>query len=573
MESNEAQTAIMTSSATPGSLSDAMDLSKSFSNYSNSSSVEKLKDDGITEYSSLGASSQTLVPNDEFGASQDASRRKTSDLDDCEWYWRNATREDVNHYMANKPDGTFLVRDSSRQGQGRGEAYTLTLKKDGSTKLIRIYESAEGKFGFSEPYEFDTISDLIKYHSSHSLVQYNRSLDITLKQVLPRPSYKLLSTKQLLQQFSIVSRNYFFTSELYNKHTLDIDLLRNNVLLQTRAVGAFDLTISLFDEQMESLVNNFGNVGVDTDEFKQLKSSENRLQNKIKDMHETKERLETKIIHENNDILFKRKEINELKPRILKAHRERELLQKELSQIREVDSARLSRITKEAESAAQRDIAEAAKDEDLSGGLSSYRRNNQKRTTSENPVEEMIKFERSRDQSTGSCPIGATPSSVGSNSGSIGGAYLFPSSYPSSGDSSISSASYISRSPSTSISNSNYHAHSYSGELENFAWYQADLSRTEAENGLKNKADGRFLIRARRNATDGAAYALSVAAGKMGVQHVLIFQSKDTKFGFVHNDCRFDSLSDLVEHYMRYSLEPHNSKLPFKLISHDKENV
>ena len=86
----------------------------------------------LTDYSSMGASAQTLVPSEEFNFAE-----LSSELETQEWYWADASREDVNQQMANKPSGTFLIRNSSKQGHGHGEAYTLTLRSCGGNKLIR----------------------------------------------------------------------------------------------------------------------------------------------------------------------------------------------------------------------------------------------------------------------------------------------------------------------------------------------------------------------------------------------------------------------------------------------------
>lgn len=83
---------------------------------------------------------------------------------DFGWYWGPISGADAEKLLANEPDGSFIVRDSSDEHY----IFSLTFKLDGLVRHVRI-EHAQGNFSFgTDKFRSNTIVDFIEKAVHHS---------------------------------------------------------------------------------------------------------------------------------------------------------------------------------------------------------------------------------------------------------------------------------------------------------------------------------------------------------------------------------------------------------------------
>lgn len=99
-----------------------------------------------------------------------------SHKDSRQWMLAEFTRRDANTILANKADGTFLIRRSA----DTSAPFALSIVLKGVVGHCLIKRSERG-YGFTEPYLiFPTLKDLVMHYATTSLEEHNHELITTL---------------------------------------------------------------------------------------------------------------------------------------------------------------------------------------------------------------------------------------------------------------------------------------------------------------------------------------------------------------------------------------------------------
>jgi phosphoinositide-3-kinase regulatory subunit alpha/beta/delta len=231
--------------------------------------------------------------------------------------------------------------------------YTLTLKKDGTDRVIKIYHN-NGRYGFLKECAFSSVVELIDYHRTRSLKDYNVILDVKLLYPVSRFSQdeeyrNLMENKDaLVQKFVDVTTEIKHLHQSLEQKSDDYKRTESDIGFKRQAQDAFREAEEMFREQME--IQNRYRKEAQPHELKKLDENSVLLKMRLKALDDCKEKLEADLDQQRRQHQKLEIDINKLKLEINALLRQEKRL-KQMMSTHNISDQLIKRIMEEGTSA------------------------------------------------------------------------------------------------------------------------------------------------------------------------------------------------------------------------------
>ncbi|KAL5287783.1 PIK3R3 family protein [Megaselia abdita] len=257
-----------------------------------------------------------------------------SDIDQpgisAEWYWGKISRDEVWELLLGQRDGSFLVRDAVSNCE-KGE-YTLSVMKDGTEKLIRIYR-CNNKFSFIANHpDFNSVNDLIEHYKHNSLVQYSYVLDVKLEYPIVRTEDNdslSLSRDKLIEEYCKVSTNLSEMDVRLGQKREEYDKTTSSLSKKRKIQNHFKRAISMLTEQKD-LNKKMREMLTNENDLMKMDECWSVVKLKLDQLESQSKRLEQMLQSEKNQYQCLEREINDIKPLVLSLCRQKEKIHNRL---------------------------------------------------------------------------------------------------------------------------------------------------------------------------------------------------------------------------------------------------